>query len=125
MWPARLLVNGQAASVRAEPGTFAALRRRWQPNDTVEIALPFSFRTVAVDDRNPNTVALMRGPVMLVAVNAPAGFSMSPDALTSLKPIPGKPLEFECETARFIPFYRVQDETYTTYFPLTPDGARN
>jgi len=40
-----------------------------------------------------------------------------------MKPIEGRPLEFDCKTAtgtvRMRPFYRVQHEPYTTYFRRT------
>jgi uncharacterized protein len=86
--PARITVNGKAAGVAAEPGTFATIRRSWRRGDCIELTLPFSLRSVAVDDRNPDTVALMRGLVMMVAVDSPV---------------------------RMRPFYQVQREAYTTY----------
>jgi hypothetical protein len=65
----------------------------------VEVKLPFGDRTEAIDDRHPDTVALMRGPLMMVAVNAPDG---TPDIAA-----PG---------LRFAPFYAVRGESYATYF---------
>ena len=59
----------------------------------------FRDRTEAIDDRHADTVALMRGPLMMVAVNAPDGM---PDLAA-----PG---------LRFAPFYTVRGEKYTTYF---------
>ena len=61
--------------------------------------LPFGDRTEAIDDRHTDTVALLRGPLMMVAVNAPDGM---PDLAA-----PG---------LRFAPFYTVRGEKYTTYF---------
>jgi DUF1680 family protein len=85
--------------VAAERKTFATVRRRWRKNDTLEVKLPFRDRTEAIDDRHTDTVALMRGPLMMVAVNAPDGM---PELTT-----PG---------LRFAPFYTVRGESYTTYF---------
>ena len=40
--------------------------------------------------------------------------------MAAMEPVTGKPLEFDCQTAagkvRMRPFYRVQHETYSTYF---------
>lgn len=118
--PARLSVNGASASVPAERGTFAALRRVWRNNDTIEVNLPFSFRTLPVDSQHPETVALMRGPLMLVALEPRLKLSRS-----SLGPsgppsqIPGAAQTFDvatpAEPLRFTPFYRVGEQSYTTY----------
>ena len=92
-------VNGKSVDVAAERKTFATVRRRWRRNDTLEVRLPFRDRTEAIDDRHTDMVALMRGPLMMVAVNAPDGM---PELAT-----PG---------LRFAPFYTVRGESYTTYF---------
>jgi DUF1680 family protein len=96
---AAVRVNGKSVDVAAERKKFATVRRRWQKNDTLEVKLPFGERTEAIDDRHADTVALMRGPLMMVAVNAP-------DGMPSLS-APG---------LRFAPFYTVRGERYTTYF---------
>ena len=96
----RLAVNGKPAGVAAQRGVFAALRRRWRKGDTVELTLPFSLRTVPVDDRTPDTVALMRGPLLLVCVDPP-------QQATAADAVAGK--------LRMLPFYQVQREVYTTY----------
>jgi hypothetical protein len=118
--PAQIAVNGQAVSVPADPGTFAALRRRWQNRDSVEVTLPFTFRTDRIDEQHPHTVALMRGPLLLVAlepsIKLPRGSVASPEGL---KPVPYRPQSFELQATldkvRFVPFYVVQEETYSTY----------
>lgn len=120
--PAQLAVNGKPVSVAAQPRTFAAIRRRWQANDTVQIRLPFTFRLESIDEQHADTVALMWGPLMMVSLDAPLELprgspSTSPEGL---KPAPYSKLTFEAPQSprklRFMPFYRVQDEVYTTYF---------
>lgn len=122
--PARIAVNGRPARVKAERGSFATITRRWRSGDTVELELPFSYRAVAIEERAPDTVAAMRGPVMLVAADPPDDLTASAAALAGMQPVAGKPLEFDCQTAagnvRMRPFYRVQREPYTTYFRRTP-----
>jgi DUF1680 family protein len=119
----RILVNGKPAQVKAERGTFAAVSRRWRKGDTVEVEFPFSFRAIPIDESAPNTVAMMRGPVMLTAVDPPDELAVPRSALGRMEPVPRKPLEFDCATAagkvRMRPFYQVEREVYSTYFERT------
>lgn len=118
--PAEAAVNGKAIRLDAARGGFASITRTWRKGDRVELRLPFPARVVPIEERAPDTVAAMRGPVMLVAVDPPEELSASAPALASMKPASDGPLEFDCETAagtvRMRPFYRVQRETYSTYF---------
>jgi hypothetical protein len=120
---ARIGVNGKRAGVKAEPGQWAAVARRWRSGDRIDLALPFAFRPVPVDDRNPDTVAVMRGPVMLVGCDPPERLEAESAALTRMEAVAGKALEFDCRTAsgnvRMRPFYQVQREPYSTYFHRT------
>ncbi|HEX5481104.1 MAG TPA: beta-L-arabinofuranosidase domain-containing protein, partial [Terriglobia bacterium] len=121
--PAKIEVNGKPLSVPAERRTFAAIRRRWRPNDRIQVTLPFSFRSEAVDEQHPSTVALMRGPLMLVALDPQ--LTLSQRAVGSpqgLKSIPHQAMAFELPESetklRFEPFYRVKDRAYTNYLKL-------
>jgi len=124
--PAQILLNGKPAKVRAERGSYATIARRWRKGDRIDLTLPFSWRAAPVDDRHTDTVAVMRGPVMLVAVDPPEKLEAGAAALARMEPVSGKPLEFECRTAagsvRMRPFYRVQREPYTTYFRRTGEA---
>jgi hypothetical protein len=117
--PAQLTVNGKAVSIAAEPRTFAAIRRRWQNHDTLAVRLPFSFRLEPVDEQHPDTVALMWGPLLMVALDPPLEVAARAVAEKAFQPVPFAPLEFEVARApaklRFLPFYKVRDEVYTTY----------
>jgi uncharacterized protein len=120
--PAELSVNGKPASVEAQPRTFAALRRVWRNHDTLQISLSFSYRTEPIDNQHPNTVALMRGPLMLVALDP--WLKLDTKALYSQPPTPvraGETLDVAAlpETLRFAPFYRVDEQNYTSYFNRT------
>jgi DUF1680 family protein len=118
--PASLAVNEVPIGVPAERQTFAAIRRRWRPNDTVQITLPFNFRAEPIDQQYPDIVALMRGPLMLVAIDPP--LTISQRALLppqGLQAVPHRPMSFDLQESqvrlRFLPFYQVEDEAYTTY----------
>ena len=119
--PAEILVNSKPAPVEPAPGTFAAIRRKWDNNDTVQVKFPLSFYTASIDEQHKETVALMRGPIMLVALEPGLQISQKAIAsLDSLKPTAHAPASFELPPpsakVRFVPFYAVADETYTTYF---------
>jgi uncharacterized protein len=121
--PAELSVSGKSISVPAEPQTFAAIRRRWQNNDTIQVKLPFTFRTVPVDEQHPQLVALMRGPLMFVALTPDIKLPTRALAQGELKPAPYRTQSFELQSlqdrVRFVPFYTVKDEIYTTYLVAT------
>jgi DUF1680 family protein len=123
--PAEVAVNGRSVKVNAQPGRFVAIHRRWRRGDRINLQLPFSFRAIPVDDRNRDTVAVMRGPVMLVAVDPPQKLAATATSLSTMEAVPGEDLEFNCRntsgTTRMRSFYRVKQETYTTYFQRKTD----
>lgn len=118
--PGSFRLNGKPLEVPAKRGAFAAIRRHWRKNDTVEIAFPLGLRVEPVDEQHPARVAVMRGPVMLVALDPPAGLSEEAMALPqALQPVPFQALAFEAgmgeRKLRFAPFYSVGDQPYTNY----------
>jgi DUF1680 family protein len=121
--PAQFSVNGKDASVPAEPRTFVAIRRVWRNNDTIQVNLPFSLRQEAIDDHHPNLVALLRGPLMMVALDPQlkidANQLKTPGGLTAV-PNTGQELRLKAvhEDVRFVPFYAVGEQSYTTYLEL-------
>jgi DUF1680 family protein len=121
--PVKIAVNGKDQNVAAQPRQFAAIQRRWNDRDTVEILFSMPLRTVPVNVHHPKTVALMRGPLMYVSSN-PWIKLPRPDELQRLSPIPvaKNPEWFELPGVRspdarayFMPYYTVQNEPYTTY----------
>jgi DUF1680 family protein len=119
--PAHITVNGAPAGVKAAPGSFAALRRRWKSGDVVQLHLPQPFRTEPIDDQHPNVVAVMRGPVMLVAIDPPDGLDKRTlpihEGLSAVGQSSGTWVRNEDgQQIVFLPFHQVQNERYTTYF---------
>ena len=66
---AQIRVNGHLQPLPAE-GRFAAVRRRWRNGDVVDLHLPLPMRLEPIDEHHPNTAALVRGPLVLMAVKA-------------------------------------------------------
>ncbi|MCC6798544.1 MAG: glycoside hydrolase family 127 protein [Anaerolineae bacterium] len=66
-----VIINGAWADHAApQPGTYLALRRTWQPGDTVTLALDMPVTLLEADPRVPETrgsVAVRRGPVIYCA----------------------------------------------------------
>lgn len=113
-----IAVNGKPAAFQTSRG-FAVLQREWRTGDVVTLEMPQSFHTQAIDDLHPNTVALMRGPLMYVEMNPlPGKAPLAPvDKLHRMGDTNG----LFCENASgrmrvHAPFYYIHNETYTTYF---------
>lgn len=109
---ASISINGKAMPA-VTAGTWATVSRRWKPGDTLTLILPQSFRFEPIDDRHPEIVALMRGPLQYVALNLP-GDTLHLPAPASLKPA-GEQV-FTEGTTTFVPLYRVGNDRYTSYF---------
>jgi uncharacterized protein len=63
-----LMVNGKRVSTEVQPGTFASIRNTWKDGDRLELELPMPLRLEAVDANHPDIVALVQGPLVLMAV---------------------------------------------------------
>jgi uncharacterized protein len=61
-------VNDARVGSEVVPGKFLALQRTWKDGDRIELELHMPLQLEAIDGKNPNTVALMRGPIALFAV---------------------------------------------------------
>lgn len=113
-----VLVNGHPAIVETSRG-FAIIRRRWATGDSVRLQFPQIFRTEAIDDRHPQTVALLHGPLVYVEINPSRGGSVLP-AAEKLHATPGASGLYSARQAEracvYAPLYWVRNETYTTYF---------
>jgi uncharacterized protein len=64
----RVLVNDRAIEAPVMPGQFLKVRRTWRDKDRIAIAFDMPLRLEAVDDKHPNLLAVMQGPLALFAV---------------------------------------------------------
>ena len=62
-------VNGKAIGITAKPGAWAEVNREWKDGDRVELSLDMPLRTIPLDARHPNLIALLHGPVALFAID--------------------------------------------------------
>jgi DUF1680 family protein len=113
---ASILMNGKPALASGVPGKFAAIRRPWKTGDRIEMDLPMRLRLEAIDAQNPQTVALLSGPLVLFAVTD------TPPAVTALQLLAAKKTgqeSWQVETDRgamsMLPFTAIADQLYSTY----------
>jgi hypothetical protein len=113
----QLRVNGKPVHADLQQG-FAIVRRRWASGDVLISEFRLQFRTEAIDDLHPETVALLRGPLVYVETNPAGGEAAhaNPEALRPASETPGifsSPAGSRART--YAPFYFVRDEAYTMY----------
>ena len=104
----------------SQPGTFATVAREWKTGDRVELELPMKTRLEPIDQRHPNTVALLYGPLVLFGVNASdrtftraqllAADQVTPNSWQTGDP--ANPLILR-------PFFALASQPYSTYFNVT------
>jgi uncharacterized protein len=118
---ASLTVNGMHGSRTVDAGPFAEIRREWKTGDRIELELPFAKRLEAVDAQHPDVMALLRGPLVLMALRD-GDSTLGPVTRAQLLSVqPAAPRSHEWiagsgESAlRMKPFLDIQDEGYSTY----------
>ena len=105
-------INGKVKKIKAEPGSYLTISRKWKDGDTVELQMPFKFYLEPVMDQQ-NIASLFYGPVLLAAQESEPRTEwrkVTLDANDISKSISGDPeqLQFNIDGVVFKPFY----ETY-------------
>jgi DUF1680 family protein len=111
-------INGAAQRVRATPGTYLTLRRRWSAGDRIDIEMPFTFRVErALDD--PAVQSIFYGPTLLAVQHDRVGgdletglikvsfyehLKLDGDLGRAMKPS-GAPLQFTAKGYTLAPFF--------------------
>ena len=114
----RVAVNGSKLQNDVTPGKFLAVQRTWKDGDRVEVELHMPLYLEAVDPENPNTVALMHGPIALFGVGeTPARIKRS--ELLAASAVTGSSDDWAAKTdagtLTLRPFSAIMDETYRLY----------
>jgi DUF1680 family protein len=117
---ARIEVNGKRWTDLPTAGTFATVSRRWKSGDRVDLQLPRKMRLQAIDQRHPDTVALLCGPLVLFTITSDQT-TLTRAQLLATKQI-GKSA-WEVTAARgsmkLLPYFVINEEQYSTYLQLT------
>lgn len=114
-----LTVNGNRVSDAVEPGTFAAIRRTWKDGDRIQMELPMPLRMEAVDANHPNLVALLQGPLVLMAV-VEAQPTFDAQSLLRARPLNNAAGDWSAiskdgSQVMMRPFMSIDKESYSTY----------
>jgi len=111
---ASFAVNGKREAAQA--GTFARVERQWKNGDRIDLELPLSTRLEPIDREHADTVALLAGPVVLLAITD------SQPAVTKAQLLAAKRTgarSWQVDTGggamKMLPFTEIQDEQYSTY----------
>jgi hypothetical protein len=117
-----IMVNGVAVG-QVQPGTFVPLRNAWKNGDRVEIELPMALRLEPVDVNHPNLVALVQGPLVLMAV-AETQPAFNEKSLLQARPVNNSAGDWTADATdgsqvTMRPFMRIDKESYSTYVRLT------
>jgi DUF1680 family protein len=118
-------VNGAAAGVAAEPGTYASISRTWAVGDTITVRIPLSVRVEQAIDR-ADIQALMYGPVVLTATSSATSYlkvsladrlNLSGDVSRGISKTAAN--VFTIGSLSYEPAYNGRDVAYHMYFQRT------
>jgi len=112
-------INGEPTSPPIQT-FFATLQRRWKDDDRIELQLALPVRLEAIGPNHPDTVALVRGPLVLFAIVDHPPAVTRQQLLSAVRVAqqtswrantPSGPLLFR-------PFFAIDDEHYSTYLKI-------
>jgi DUF1680 family protein len=116
-------VNGLPVNAPVTKG-FATIQRKWKDRDRVELNLPMPMRLEAIDGagtKNPDTVALVRGPLVLFALTEQAP-KVTRERLLAATQMKGQPVWMaatESGPLLLTPFTEIHEEKYRTYLDVS------
>jgi uncharacterized protein len=113
----KVTVNGNAVDTTLTPGTWASIDRTWKDGDRVELSLDMPLRLTPIDDRHPQIVALLYGPVALFAIEPGAKIITQKQLLAAQRIGNSSAWEVATDTGkvRMLPYPEIKDETYRLY----------
>jgi hypothetical protein len=120
---ASIAVNGGRWKEPVTAGRFVAIGRHWKNGDRVDVEFPLKMRLEAIDARHPETAALLRGPLVLMAMkekqDGPVP-QMTREQLLTAKRIGQAEWTAMSKNGpvSMRPFTSVGDAPYTTYLKL-------
>lgn len=116
---AEIRINGERAPAGMDKG-FAVLQREWKDGDRIELDLDPPLRLEAIDANHRDTVALLRGPLVLFAMAEHAPTVGRKQLLSATRD--ANRLSWRVSTGsgpiEFRPFTAIHDEPYCTYVKL-------
>ncbi len=112
-------INGKRLTAAAKPGSFYKISRTWKSGDLLELEVDQRVSTRAVDAQTPDQVALVRGPLVLFAIQDGQP-TLERAKLTQIQLDKDANNHWSLETSSgnvpLRPFYEIGDEMYQTYW---------
>lgn len=117
---AKLELNGAPATIRSSRG-FAEIQRSWKSGDRLRLTFDMRTRLEPIDSAHGETVALMRGPLVLFAIGSDAPAVTRKQLLTAQRVGGAVAWKSQSESGELIfkPFTGITDEPYRTYLQTT------
>ncbi|HWA91451.1 MAG TPA: beta-L-arabinofuranosidase domain-containing protein [Rhizomicrobium sp.] len=111
-------VNGKRVRGPLSRGSFHEIRREWRNGDRITLMLDMPLRLEAVDDKHPDLLAVMQGPLALFATGDRFLPLKRPD-LMSVRQVARGSAEWRADTRdgvqTFKPYFAVGSETTRLY----------
>lgn len=113
-------VNGKNSQATLTPGTFATIRREWRSGDRIELHLPMKMRLESIDGEHRDTVALLRGPLVLFAATQEAP-RVSRQQLLAARRIGAQQWQVDSPSGpvTMLPFVSISGQRYSTYLRVS------
>jgi DUF1680 family protein len=98
-----------------------AIQRTWKDGDRIELEVEMGLRLEAIDDQDPNNVALVHGPVALFSVT-PVPSSITKAQLLAAARVAQSSDDWSIgtESGKLLlrPFAKIMDENYRLYMKV-------
>ena len=96
---------------------FATVRRQWKDGDRIELELPLPMRLEPIDPEHSNTVALVRGPLVLFPIGAETPAVSRQQLLSATRVAQQTAWTAASASGQLplLPFTAIADQTYSTY----------
>jgi uncharacterized protein len=115
-------VNGKRLDQPIVPGSFHEIRRTWGDGDRIVLGLDRTLRLEAVDEKHPNLLAVMQGPLALFAVGD-RFLSVKRHELMSVRQTAARSSEWRMSTGdgvqAFKPYFAIGSGTTRLYQPVS------
>jgi DUF1680 family protein len=122
---ANLQINGRERQ-SLQSGQFAAILREWRSGDRIELELPLTQRLESVEAAQPDTVALLAGPLVLMRILETDGTiaDVARASLLAAQRSPQGRHDWQAKTAggpvTLKPFLDIDAESYSVYQSVLP-----
>jgi DUF1680 family protein len=117
-----ITVNGKRLEQSMHPGSFHEIRRTWSDGDRIVLTLDRTLRLEAVDEKHPNLLAVMQGPLALFAVGD-RFLSVRRRDLMSIRQAAARSNEWRMITGdgvqTFKPYFAIGSGTTRLYQPIS------